>query len=157
MKSACEGEDQLNTTLSQIIVHKSKWSCLVARKIEPRSLKSTTTQPAVGGPKTFWEDQRAWRPKNLAAQRAERTKVLRKRTTGRTKKYLTNRWDTEKLNTHFCHWLNLSKFTHFLGGPNRQKICGGRTKTDFKDRALIGVTSVIVTYITELRNMLYLL
>ena len=25
----------------------------------PRSLKSTTTQPAVGGPKTFWEDQRA--------------------------------------------------------------------------------------------------
>ena len=63
-----------------------------------RSLKSTTTQPAVGGPKTFWEDQRAWRPKNLAAQRAERTKVLRKQTTGRTKNYLTNRWDTEKLN-----------------------------------------------------------
>ena len=52
---------------------------------ESRSLKSTTTQPAVGGPKTFWEDQRAWRPKNLAAQRAERTKVLRKQTTGRTK------------------------------------------------------------------------
>ena len=24
-----------------------------------RSLKSTTTRPAVGGPKTFWEDQRA--------------------------------------------------------------------------------------------------
>ena len=58
----------------------------------------TTTQSAVGGPKTFWEDQRAWRPKNLAAQRAERTKVLRKQTTGRTKNYLTNRWDTEKLN-----------------------------------------------------------
>ena len=48
-------------------------------------LKSTTTQPAVAGSKTFWEDQRAWRPKNLAAQRAERTKVLRKQTTGRTK------------------------------------------------------------------------
>ena len=43
--------------------------------IAARSLKSTTTQPAVGGPKTFWEDQRAWRPKNLAAQRAEGTKV----------------------------------------------------------------------------------
>ena len=26
---------------------------------QPRSLKSTTTRPAVGGPKTFWEDQRA--------------------------------------------------------------------------------------------------
>ena len=50
-----------------------------------RSLKSTTTQPAVGGPKTFWEDQRAWRPKNLAAQRAEGTKVLRRQTTGGTK------------------------------------------------------------------------
>ena len=44
------------------------------------------------------EDQKAWRPKNLAAQRAERTKMLRKQTTGRTKNYLTNRWDTEKLN-----------------------------------------------------------
>ena len=29
-------------------------------------------------------------------------------------------------------WLNLSK-TRFLGGPNGPKICGGRTKTDFKD------------------------
>ena len=37
---------------------------------------------------------------SLSAQivRAERTKVLRKQTTGRKKKYLTNRWDTEKLN-----------------------------------------------------------
>ena len=50
-----------------------------------RSLKPTTTQPAVGGPKTFWEDQRVWRPKNLAAQRAEGTKVLRRQTTGGTK------------------------------------------------------------------------
>ena len=65
-----------------------------------RSLKSTTTQPAVGGPKTFWEDQRAWRPKNLAAQRAEGTKVLRRQTTGGTKKYLTNRWGTNKLRTN---------------------------------------------------------
>ena len=23
-------------------------------------------------------------------------------------------------NTHFCHWLNLSKFTRFLGGPNAE-------------------------------------
>ena len=52
----------------------------------------------VGGPKTFWEDQRAWRPKNLAAQRAERTKVLKKTNNWKDKKYLTNRWDTEKLN-----------------------------------------------------------
>ena len=70
----------------------------MAEKGNPRSLKSKTAATMVGGPKTFWEDQRAWRPKNLAAQRAERTKVLRKQTTGRTKKYLTNRWDTEKLN-----------------------------------------------------------
>ena len=55
---------------------------------------------ATGGRRTkdIWEDQRAWRPKNLAAQWAEGTKVLRKQTTGRTKKYLTNRWDTHKLN-----------------------------------------------------------
>ena len=89
---------------------------------QARSLKSTTTQPAVGGPKTFWEDQRAWRPKNLAAQRAERTKLLRRHTTGGTK------------NTHLRRWSYLTKFTHFLGGPNGPKICGGRTKTDFKDR-----------------------
>ena len=38
-------------------------------------------------------------------------------------------------NTHCCRWLNLSKFTCFLGGPNRPKICVGRTKSDFKDRA----------------------
>ena len=98
----------------------------------PRSLKSTTTQPAVGGPKTFWEDQRAWRPKNLTAQRAEGTKVLRRQKTGGTINiYQTDRG--QKI-THLCRWLNLSKFTRFLGGPNGPKICGGRTKTDFKDR-----------------------
>ena len=37
------------------------------------------------------------RPKYQIDQ-IERTKVLRKQTTGRTKNYLTNRWDTEKLN-----------------------------------------------------------
>ena len=36
---------------------------------------------------------------------------------------------------HFGRWLNLSKFTRFLGGPNRPKICVGRTKPDFKDQA----------------------
>ena len=51
------------------------------------SLKSTTTATMVGGPKTFWEDQRAWRPKNMAAQRAEGTKVLRRKATGKTKIY----------------------------------------------------------------------
>ena len=102
--------------------------------LSPRSLKSTTTQPAVGGPKTFWEDQRAWRPKNLTAQRAEGTKVLRRQKTGGTINiYQTDRG--QKI-THLCRWLNLSKFTRFLGGPNGPKICGGRTKTDFKDRAV---------------------
>ena len=33
----------------------------------PRSLKSSSVVAALGGPKTFWEDQRACRPKNLAA------------------------------------------------------------------------------------------
>ena len=97
-----------------------------------RSLKSTTTQPAVGGPKTFWEDQRAWRPKNLAAQWAEGTKVLRRQTTGGT--INIHQTDRGQKITHLCRWLNLSKFTRFLGGPNGPKICGGRTKTDFKDR-----------------------
>ena len=38
---------------------------------------------------------------------------------------------------HLSRWLNLSKFLGFgfLGGPNGPKICGGRTKTEFKDRA----------------------
>ena len=31
-------------------------------------------------------------------------------------------------------WLNLSKFTRFLGGPDGPKICGRGTKIDFKDR-----------------------
>ena len=31
----------------------------------------------------------------------------------------------------------MSKFTRFLGGPNGPKICGRRTKTDFKDRAVV--------------------
>ena len=39
----------------------------------------------------------------------------------------------------FFRWLNLSKFTRFLGGPNRPKICVGRTKPDFKDRATWGL------------------
>ena len=34
-------------------------SCQSIYPLAPRSLKSTTTRPAVGGPKTFWEDQRA--------------------------------------------------------------------------------------------------
>ena len=53
----------------------------------PRSLKSSSVVAALGGPKTFWEDQRAWRPKNFskASQRAEGTKVLRRQTTGGTK------------------------------------------------------------------------
>ena len=54
---------------------------------QARSLKSKTAATTVGGPKTFWEDQRAWRPKNLAAQRDEGTKVLRRQTNGGTKKY----------------------------------------------------------------------
>ena len=45
---------------------------------EPRSLKSTTTLPAVGGPKTFWEDQRAW------------TKHF-----GRTKRTIKLRWEDQ--------------------------------------------------------------
>ena len=57
----------------------------------------TTTQSAVVGPKTFWEDQRAWRPKNLAAQRAKRTKVLRKQTTGRTKKIFNKQMGHRKI------------------------------------------------------------
>jgi len=93
---------------------------------QPRSLKSTTTRPAVGGPKAFWEDQRAWRPKNLTAQRAEGTKVLRRQKTGGTINiYQTDRGQTI---THLCRWLNLSTFTRFLGGPNGPKICGGRPK-----------------------------
>ena len=32
--------------------------------------------------------------------------------------------------------LSLVEFTRFLRGPNRPKICIGRTKPDFKDRAL---------------------
>ena len=52
---------------------------------QSRSLKSTTTATMVGLPKTIWEDQRAWRPKNLAAQKAEGTKVLRRQKTGGAK------------------------------------------------------------------------
>ena len=35
------------------------WIYPTTRPDRARSLKSTTTRPAVGGPKTFWEDQRA--------------------------------------------------------------------------------------------------
>ena len=37
--------------------------------------------------------------------------------------------------THFQCFLNMPKFTRFLGGPNGPKICARRTKTDFKERA----------------------
>ena len=59
----------------------------------PRSLKSTTTQPAVGGPKTFREDQRAGDLKKKVA--------------------------------------NVEIYVIF----EVFAFCGGRTKTDFKDRA----------------------
>ena len=76
-----EGITSENTSTGKVLFENStSWICKSAR-----SLKSTTTQLAVGGPKTFWEDQRVWRPKNLAAQRAEGTKVLRRQTTGGTK------------------------------------------------------------------------
>ena len=84
---------EVNIELGKASKKREKYSLL--QYPEARSLKSTTTQPAVGGPKTFWEDQRAWRPKNLAAQRAEGTKVLRRQTTGGSKKYLTNRLGTK--------------------------------------------------------------
>ena len=45
--------------------------------------------------------------------------------------------------THLCPWLNLSKFTRFLGGPNGPKICGGRTKTEFKDWGLVERCAVV--------------
>ena len=68
--------------------------------------------------------------------------MLRKQTTGWTKNYLTNRRDTEKLNISLktetktgIVYFDLSKFTRFLGGPNRPKICVGRTKPDLKDWA----------------------
>ena len=42
---------------------------------------------------------------------------------------------TKKNYVLICRWFILSKFTRFVGGPNGPKICGWRTKTDFKDRA----------------------
>ena len=60
--------------------------------MDARSLKSTTTRPAVGGPKTFWEDQRA----------------------GDLKKKVAN--------AEIYVIFEVFAF------------CGGRTKTDFKDR-----------------------
>ena len=60
--------------------------------LETRSLKSTTTQLAVGGSKTFWEDQRAG--------------------------------DLKKRSPTSIFFI----FEVFA-------FCGGRTKTDFKDRA----------------------
>ena len=48
----------------------------------------------MGGPKSL-----ETKIKNLAAQRAEGTKVLRGQTTGGTKKYLITRWGTKKLRT----------------------------------------------------------
>ena len=61
-----------------------------------RSLKSTTTQPAVGGPKTFWEDQRAWRPKSLETKKLDSSKGWGDQSAEKTKnwrddKYLSNR------------------------------------------------------------------
>ena len=47
----------------KLIVMASKvmcfWKEVRGGQAMARSLKSTTTRPAVGGPKTFWEDQRA--------------------------------------------------------------------------------------------------
>ena len=53
-----------------------------------------------------------------------------------------------------CCWLNLSKFTHFLGGPNRPKICCvGRTKPDFKDRAESIKSSTFFLDVTRASSM----
>ena len=46
--------------------------------------------------------------------------------------------DKYKVRT-FDVFLNMSKFTHFLGGPKGPKICARRAKTDFKD---LGSTSI---------------
>ena len=49
----------------------------------------------------------------------------------------------DKKITHLCRWLILLKFTRFLGGPNGPKICGGRTKTDFKDREVAPLGGIL--------------
>ena len=40
-------------------------------------------------------------------------------------------------NTHICRLLNVLRITHFLGGPNRPKICVWGTKFNFKDRGAL--------------------
>ena len=57
----------------------------------PQSLKSTTKQPAVGGPKSL-ETKKLGSLKGWEDQSAEKTNNWK------DKKYITNRWDTKKLN-----------------------------------------------------------
>ena len=97
-----------------------------------QSLKSSSVVAAVWEPKTFWEDQRAWRPKNWQLKWLRGPKCWEDKQLEGQKIFDEQKGD--KKITHLCRWLNLLKFTRFLGGPNGPKICGGRTKTDFKDR-----------------------
>ena len=52
-------EDLTDAVFEDMFSPSKRTTCAVAEPPLPRSLKSTTTRPAVGGPKTFWEDQRA--------------------------------------------------------------------------------------------------
>ena len=98
-------------------------------KINNHATSGWRTKDILGGPKSL-ETKKLGSSKGWEDQSAEKTNNWK------DKKIFNKQMGHRKTqNTHFCRWLNLSKFTRFLGGPNRPTICVGRTKPDFEDRA----------------------
>ena len=69
------------------------------------------------------------------------------------KSILIKLWEVKLQNMHLC-FLKMSKFTHFLGGPNGPKIRGRRTETDVKDRALLAYIYVSVDCLSDLSQII---
>ena len=83
---------------------------------QSRSLKSTTTATMVGLPKTIWEDQRAWRPKNLAAERAEGKKIFNKQMGDKNLRTYVIGWLCQNLR---AFWEDQTDQKSVVGGPKR--------------------------------------
>ena len=110
-----------------------------------RFLKSTTAATMVGGPKTFGKTKKLNSIGFLGSQTTWGTNKIQETGRGRKlniqikldKSILIKLWGGQNENYALLMFVTMLKFTRFLWGPNGPKMCGRRTKTDFRDWAAV--------------------
>ena len=94
-------------------------------------------QRDLGGPKS-WRTKKLNSRRSLGDQTTWGTNKIQEKNTVGQQEFILVKWLRVKIkSTHLWCALHMSKFSRFLRWPNGPKICARRTKTDFKDRALM--------------------